>query len=107
MSDTPSVLCNIINQIFQIEQKCNQELDSSGLQRKFKRIKQHFGELDIEVLDPIGQSYDDTRIDCDATISGEGIDQLKIIEVVKPIIYHKGAENVILQRGVVIVAKEQ
>ena len=106
MTDTQDVLCNIINQIFQIELKCKQELDSKGLQRKFKRINQHFGELNIKMHDPLGEAYDDTRIDCEATISGDDMEDLKIIEVIKPIIYYKEVENVILQRGVVIVAKD-
>lgn len=107
MTDTQNILCNIINQIFQIEQKCNKEIDSKGLQRKFARIHQHFEELDIEVHNPMGEDYNDTRIDCEATISGDATDQLKIIETIKPIIYHKGDHNVILQRGVVIVSKEK
>lgn len=106
MTDTQEVLCNIINQIFQIEQKCKQELVSKGLERKFKRINQHFSELRIEMHDPIGEAYKDTRIDCEATISGDDTDELKIIEVIKPIIYLKDEQNVILQRGIVIVAKD-
>lgn len=107
MTETQSVLCNIINQIFQIEQKCNQELESKGLQRKFRRIDQHLQELELEVHNPIGENYDDTRLDCEATISGDDTDNLKIIEVIKPIVYHKGNHNTILQRAVVIVAKEK
>lgn len=105
MTDTQIVLCNIINQIFQIEQKCNQELNSKGLQRRFTRIQQQFEALDIEIHDPTGEDYNDTRIDCEATISGDDLDDLKIIETIKPIIYYKGDHNVILQRGVVLVAK--
>ena len=107
MTDTQNVLCNIINQIYQIEQKCKQELDSKGLQRKFNRIQQHLSALELEVYDPLGEAYDDTRIDCEATISGGSTDHLKIIEVIKPIIYHKGDQNTILQRGVVIASNEQ
>jgi len=107
MTDTQSILCNIINQIFQIEMKCSQDLNSKGLQRKFSKIKQQFSELEIEIYDPLGEAYDDTRIDCEATISGEHTDDLKIIEVIKPIIYHKGDQNVILQRGVVIASKDK
>lgn len=103
MNDTQQVLCKIINQLFQIKEKVNASDDSNGMQRKFDRIHTYLEELNLHVHNPIGESYDDTRLDCEATISGDSINNLEIVEVIKPIIYLKSDGNTLLQRGVVIV----
>ena len=57
---------------------------------------------------PLGEDYTDTRTDCEATISGTGVENLEIVEVIKPIIYYSYQESdkvmkVIVQPAVVIV----
>jgi hypothetical protein len=53
---------------------------------------------------PIGEKFDETRTDCEATISGTGHDNLEIFEVIKPIIYVKYDQTqMIAQKGIVIV----
>lgn len=104
MNKNYSVLCNIINQLHNIESKCI-ELDESGkIGRRFDRLKSQFQELNLFIHSPIHEAYDDTRLDCEASIAGDKISDLKIVEVIKPIIYHRDEqENSIIQKGVVIV----
>lgn len=104
MDETQKVLCNIVNQIFAIEQKVQPEPSYRSLSRRFDRIKDQLKILDLHVLDPINENYDSSRIDCDASITGEGTNEMKIVEVIKPIIFHgTSSSRRILQRGVVIV----
>ncbi len=107
MQESYGTLCKIINEIHGIAAKTIAVEASRPLQRKFDRIKRHFEDLNIHVHDPIGEDYSLTRLDCEASISGDATENLKIIEVIKPVIYlkEKGA-NEILQRALVIVEGE-
>ena len=104
MNHTQAVLCKIINQLFNIENKVNQSSPSNQMTRRFDRIKDYIQELDLVIHDPIHEDYNETRTDCEATVAGDKISNLKIVEVIKPIIYHQieGSQQII-QRGVVIV----
>ena len=100
----------ILNQVFEIEQKINKIQEQNSVQRNIGRLKNFF---ETEALaegqgliyhNPIGENYNETRTDCDATISGEDHNNLKIVEVIKPIIYVKYANiQIIAQKGIVIV----
>ena len=104
MQETFSILCNIINQLHAIESKVKEVKEPLKLERKFERIKKHLQELNLFVHNPLQEAYDETRMDCDASIAGDQTENLYIIEVIKPIIYMRdGDVNQIIQRGVVIV----
>jgi len=64
--------------------------------------------IGLSYLNPLGESYNDTRTDCEATIAGTEVENLEIIEVIKPIIFYAYQENdktmkIIVQPAVVIV----
>lgn len=100
----------ILNQLFEIEQKINKIQETNSVQRNIDRLKNYF---ETEALsegqgliyhNPLGEKYNETRMDCDATISGEDHNNLTIAEVIKPIIYFKYANvQIIAQKGIVIV----
>lgn len=97
-------LCNIINQIHGLEEKTTNLEGVSGLDRRYKRLKSSFEEMNLFIHNPINEKYDETRLDCEAAIVGDSTDNLVIKEVLKPIIYQKTADgNQIIQRAVVIV----
>lgn len=101
MTISDQSLCAIVNQLHSIDVMST---DDAKLTRKLTRIRELLEAENIYVHSPLGEPYDDTRIDCEATISGEGVDDLVIVDVVKPIIYNRSAgDNQILQRAVVIV----
>lgn len=96
-------LCKIINQIHSIESKLMTDEKNASLKRKFERIRGHFEELNIVIHNPKGEAYSETRLDCEASISGDQTDNLEIIEVLKPVVFLKDGEfKEIIQRGVVI-----
>jgi len=100
----------IINQLFELEQKVGKLQEQNSIQRNIDKMKNYF---ETEALsegqgltyhNPIGESYDVTRTDCEATISGKSHENLEIIEVLKPIIYVKyGNTKMIIQKAIVIV----
>jgi len=100
----------MLNQLFEIEQKIGKIQEPNSVHRNIDRLKDFF---ETEALsegqglvfhNPIGEKFDETRTDCEATISGTGHDNLEIIEVIKPIIYVKyGQTQMIAQKGIVIV----
>lgn len=103
--DTPSpAFIRIINQIFEIEKKANKLQETNSIGRNFRRIKQELEEMGIRYHNPTGEAYDETRTDCEASISGTSTQSLVITEVIKPIIrLEKDGFTQIIQRGIVVV----
>lgn len=112
----PQAYLDLINQIFEIEKKANNLKDENSIQRNINKMKGIMEEeffkgstiIGLTYHNPIGEDYADTRTDCEATISGVGVDNLEIIEVIKPIIYYSYPDvdkviKVIAQPAVVIV----
>lgn len=92
----------ILNQIFEIEKKIQGSPLEKGIQRNINRMKMQLENSGYRYHNPLGESYDITRLDCEAMVAGEGAQQLKIVEVIKPIIYHQTTGNTIIQKGIVI-----
>jgi hypothetical protein len=112
----PQSYLDFMNQIFEIEKKTANIEEENSIQRNLNKIK---GILEEEFFkgnnligftyhNPIGENYSDTRTDCKATIAGSDINNLEIIEVIKPIVFCAYQENdivikSIVQQAVVIV----
>jgi hypothetical protein len=112
----PQVYLDFINQIFEIEKKVNNLKEENSIQRNINKMKGLMEEeffkgssiIGLTYHNPLGENYTDTRTDCEATISGIGVENLEIVEVIKPIIYYSYQESdkvmkVIVQPAVVIV----
>lgn len=110
----PKQFLFILNQLFEIEQKIEKIKETNSVQRNIDRIKNYF---DTEALsegqglayyNPVGEKFDETRTDCEATISGTGHENLEIVEVIKPIIFLRYAQTqIIAQKGIVIVESKK
>jgi len=100
----------MLNQLFEIEQKIGKIQEGNSVNRNIDRIKDFFltealpeGQ-GLMYHNPLGEKFDETRTDCEATISGNGHDNLQVIEVIKPIIYFKYEQTqIVAQKGIVIV----
>ena len=110
----PKLYLDLVNQIFEIEKKAAQIQESNSIQRNVNKLKeilendlggQSGGEPQGFIYyNPLGEDYNETRTDCEASIAGTRTDNLEIIEVIKPIIrYRKGRMNIIVQKAVVVV----
>jgi hypothetical protein len=110
----PQKYLDLINQIFELEKKAHKLQEQNSISRNIVKIKDMIAN---EVFknesqnisgfiyhDPIGENYNETRTDCEASISGTGIDNLEIVEVIKPIIFLKrGDITRLVQKAVVVV----
>lgn len=107
--EVPKFLIVVCNQLYEIERRLKKVDVDTGIQRNLSKIKDALDEVKIFYEDPIGQKYNETRSDLEATISGERTEGLVVIEVIKPIIKYRlssidGKEfSHIVQKGVVIV----
>jgi hypothetical protein len=98
-------LLKTINQLFDMEKKCAQRTDLQAFTRHIDRIKNTLAdEANLAWHNPIGEKYNETRTDCEASIVGDSIKNLVITDVIKPIIFQKMNQmNWVVQKGVVIV----
>ena len=95
---------NILNHLFLLERKIDKLENPSSLQRHIDRIYGEFTEIGFISENPIGQPYNETRTDCDASIAGESAENLVIVEVIKPLVRSRVEGSTrILQRAVVVV----
>jgi hypothetical protein len=93
----------IINQFFEIEKKLAALNGAESAQRNVERIKSYFEEMGYQIHNPLGESYSETRTDCEASIAGASAENLYINEVIKPIVrYLQEGQPQIIQKGVVI-----
>jgi hypothetical protein len=96
----------ILNQFFELEKKMQRIPDASALQRPLDRIRETFEEMGYRTHNPLGEPYNETRTDVEASIVGNNTRDLVVTDVIKPIIYFKEGERMtILQKGIVICQK--
>ncbi|MEQ3666180.1 MULTISPECIES: hypothetical protein [unclassified Olleya] len=96
-------MLEIINQVFSIQLKSNKE-NLSLFNRNVDRINHEFENLGYNIINPIGQTYRNEMTDVEANITGDFNEQMKIVKVLKPIVYKKiNDQNTLVQKGIVIV----
>lgn len=91
---------SIINQFALLEMKLKKDNADESVQRIIQRIKTEWQGIGYEYSLPIGEKYNDTRTDVLANIVGEIGEDMRITQIVKPVIYHN---HLIVQQGVVMV----
>jgi hypothetical protein len=115
-NDQQKVMLEMLNQIFEIEKKLLKIETPHSIGRNINTLKGLFEtklyeaqQVGLFIHNPLGEKYDETRLDCEASIAGESTENLHIVEVIKPIIHQKyEGSTQILQKAVVIVqSKEQ
>lgn len=99
----------ILNQIFEIECKTEKLTAVNSIDRNLRKLKDVFStEFSLTIENPIGEAYSETRTDVEASISGDSMDNLFIVDVIKPIIRLKqGNHNQIIQKAIVIVESKK
>ena len=98
------------NLVFELEKKLPASVVTTGVQRNIERMKSVLEEAGLLILNPLGEVYNETRTDLEASISGTGKDALYIVEVIKPVIYEMGGDGSgrsMVQKGVVIAGNKQ
>ena len=104
----------LLDQLFEIERKLENFEESNSISRNLNKMKDIFetnlflsstsSEIGFTYHNPIGESYNETRLDLEASIAGNSTENLFIKEVIKPIIrYKSGGSTLIARKGVVVV----
>ena len=104
----------LLDQLFEIERKLENIEESNSISRNLNKMKDIFetnlfssstsSEIGFTYHNPIGESYNETRLDLEASIAGNSTENLIIKEVIKPIIrYKSGGSTLIARKGVVVV----
>ncbi|MBN1349548.1 hypothetical protein JXJ21_09075 [candidate division KSB1 bacterium] len=103
----------ILNQIFEIERKVSKIKEANSIDRNIQRLKECFEDgfaekkYSLTYHNPIGEKFDETRTDCEASIAGVSTENLIITEVIKPIIRIKmDGRTYIVQRAIVVVEEQ-
>jgi len=100
----PKYILILINNLFEIQKKIGATDDNLNIGRNMTKIIEALEEQGLTFENPLGQRFNQTRADLEATISGEGTENLIVVDVLKPIIRMGNTNNsVIVQKGIVIV----
>jgi hypothetical protein len=95
----------LINQLFELEKKILKSNESGAFQRPLERMKEIFADMGYQIHNPLAESYSETRTDVEASVLGDSAINLKVVEVIKPIVYQKeDGRNALVQKGVVLVS---
>jgi len=105
---------NLLDQMFEIERKLEVIKEPSSIERNISKIKDIFANIYATPSDPncrlfyripiIGDDYNETKTDLEASIAGESTENLVITEVIKPIIrWGKEGSSIVVRKGVVVV----
>ena len=82
--------------------------DPIGAKRYIERIKDTIREHGWFFEDPHGQDFSETRSDLEVSIAGGSVDDLVVVDVIKPIIRRGDEmESQVVQRGVVVVERRK
>ena len=96
-------LIMLANQVFDLERKVSKLEPPDPYGRIVTKMKDSLAVAGIEYSNPIGEPFDETRADCEGHIAGVSVEDLVIVEVVKPIVrFRDGSRVRQLQRAVVI-----
>lgn len=103
-SDVPKWALSLLYNLYEIEQKLAKSGDPGNVLRNVGKMKDVIEELGLFYEDPMGQSFKETRIDLDASISGQGTEDLEVVQVIKPII-RGGPRDLsrVVKAGIVVV----
>jgi len=100
----PKYIFVLVNNLFEIEKKIAISGDSGNFSRNVTKMKEALEENGISYENPDGEPFNETRTDLDASISGQGTENLYVVDVIKPII-RAGTSGIstVIQKGIVVV----
>ncbi len=106
LMETQDEWIRMANLVYELDRRFLQKGENSQtIRRLYQRMVQTMEDAGIWMYNPINEIYSETRTDLEATISENARNNsLRIIEVLKPVLYLKtGHSRQLLQKGVVIV----
>lgn len=102
--ELPKWVLQALNNIYDVERKLSVHGDPGNIRRNIERIKEAFESERVFYEDPMGQSFNETRTDLEASITGTATEELVVVEVIKPVVrYGERALSRVVQKGIVVV----
>ena len=99
-------IIQLINQLTEIKQKIAAENLENKFDRNFNRLFSLLEDEGFIIQYPLGEKYNETRTDCEASIVGETSEKMFITQILKPLIYKKSNDEInLIQKAVIIVEK--
>jgi hypothetical protein len=98
---------HIINQLFEIHYKMKEARHIEAYERNINRLYHMFEEAGYLIQDPTGESYTESRTDCEASITGRIGNKMVITRTLKPIIYLKQEGAAQLQQKAVVIVENK
>ena len=103
-SDLPKWVQQVLNNLYEVENKLGRGGDPGNAMRNVIKMKEALASEGVFYEDPFGQPFDETRTDLEVTISGAGTENLRVVEVIKPIIrVGESSYSRVVQKGIVVV----
>jgi len=103
-SELEKWLLQILNNLYEVENKLSRAGDPGNALRNVARMKEALASAQLFYEDPFGQSFIETRTDLDVTISGTETENLRVVEVIKPIVrFGDASYSRVVQKGIVVV----
>ena len=105
----PQKFIEILGQVFKNKKKLESINEPNSLGRNVNRLKECFEYLmsdgGLIYQNPLGEKFNETRTDLEASIAGSSAENLVVTEVIKPIIRLRTTTGVttIVRKGVVVV----
>lgn len=106
----PQHYLDLVNQVFEIDKKSALIQEDHSLSRNITKLRNLIenelfqdgqGTIGLSYHNPIGETYSDSRADCEASIAGTGSENLDIVEVIKPIIFFSFREDGLIRKTIV------
>lgn len=121
MVKIPQPFLDLVNQVFDVDKKASQLKEENSIHRNINKLRDLIenelfkgieGTMGLSYYNPIGEEYNDTRTDCEASIAGANADNLEIVEVIKPIIFYNCLEDgkiikSIVQKAIVVAKSKE
>lgn len=103
-AEIPKWVQQLLNNLYEVENKIGRGGDPGNAMRNVTKMKEAIATEGVFYEDPFGQPFDETRTDLEVTISGGETENLRVVEVIKPII-RIGDSNYsrVVQKGIVVV----
>lgn len=96
-------LLRLINQLFEAEKKAVRMDGAVPLQKNLERMRGALEEMGFIIVNPQGETYNESRTDCECSIAGDAFRPLVITDVLKPAVYETiNGSRSLVQKAVVI-----
>ena len=103
-AEIPKWVQQLLNNLYEVENKLGRGGDPGNAIRNVNKMKEAIATEGVFYEDPFGQPFDETRTDLEVTISGGDTENLRVVEVIKPIIrIGDSSYSRVVQKGIVVV----